>query len=171
MSLQPYAIAPYLSPMGWLEIRAGEHGIVSLSFRDAEVAATNTSPFLNACTKELDAYFKGSLKTFGVPLDLKGTEFQLNVWTELLKIPFGETVSYLHIAEALGDPGSTRAVGNANGKNPVAIIVPCHRVIGSQGSLVGYSGGMDKKKWLLEFERNLTHADLFNTQHNESQHG
>jgi len=171
MSLQLLDTLGYLSPMGWLEIKAGSAGIRSLSFRTEEVTSQGTeSPLLQECKKALDAYFTGKTLVFDLPLDLIGTEFQLRVWTELLKIPFGETVSYLHIAQALGDPGSTRAVGNANGKNPVAIIVPCHRVIGSGGSLVGYSGGMENKKWLLQFERNLTQADLFNTLHDSPAH-
>ncbi|HEV7230833.1 MAG TPA: methylated-DNA--[protein]-cysteine S-methyltransferase [Bacteroidia bacterium] len=141
-------------------------GIVSLIF-DAKGDEQETSDMLSLCRLQLDEYFGGKRTVFDVPLDLQGTEFQVRVWNELLRIPFGETVSYLHIANALGDPKSTRAVGNANGKNPVPVIVPCHRIIGAGGSLVGYSGGIEKKKWLLEFERNLTVKDLFNTSFEE----
>jgi methylated-DNA-[protein]-cysteine S-methyltransferase len=164
-------IMGYKSPLGWLELRATGQGLSALSFTDHPVENTSTAPVLNECKEQLDAFFSGSKEPFNLKLDLEGTPFQLSVWKELLKIPFGETVSYLHIATALGDPNATRAVGNANGKNPVAIIVPCHRVIGSGGSLVGYSGGMEKKKWLLEFERNLSKTDLFNSFQNEQTHG
>jgi methylated-DNA-[protein]-cysteine S-methyltransferase len=164
-------IMGYKSPMGWLELRATGQGLCALSFTNQPVENTSTAPVLNECKEQLDAFFSGSKEPFRLKLDLEGTPFQLSVWKELLKIPFGETVSYLTIATALGDPNATRAVGNANGKNPVAIIVPCHRVIGSGGSLVGYSGGMEKKKWLLEFERNLSKTDLFNSFQNEEAHG
>jgi len=92
---------------------------------------------------------------------LHGTEFQKKVWNELLNIPFGKTISYLQLAKELGDVKLIRAVGGANGKNPVSIIVPCHRVIGSDGTLIGYGGGLDKKKWLLEFEGVLVQKELF----------
>jgi len=101
---------------------------------------------------ELDAYFAGSLKKFSVPLDLRGTEFQRRVWELLLHIPYGETRSYGQIARAIGRPEASRAVGQAVGTNPVAIIVPCHRVIGASGGLVGYGGGLHRKQALLELE-------------------
>ncbi|MEU8528100.1 MULTISPECIES: methylated-DNA--[protein]-cysteine S-methyltransferase [Streptomyces] len=102
--------------------------------------------------RQLDAYFAGELTEFDLPLHLVGTEFQLRVWEQLRLIPYGETRSYGELAEALGNPGASRAVGLANGKNPVSIIVPCHRVIGAAGSLTGYGGGLDRKKRLLAFE-------------------
>jgi len=101
---------------------------------------------------ELDAYFAGSLKKFSVPLDLRGTEFQRRVWELLLHIPYGATRSYGQIARAIGRPEASRAVGQAVGTNPVAIIVPCHRVIGASGGLVGYGGGLHRKQALLELE-------------------
>ncbi|MFC9948015.1 methylated-DNA--[protein]-cysteine S-methyltransferase [Streptomyces pratensis] len=109
-------------------------------------------PFTEAA-RQLDAYFAGELTEFDLPLDLAGTPFQRSVWAELVRIPYGETRSYGELAEHLGKPGASRAVGLANGKNPVGIIVPCHRVIGASGSLTGYGGGLDRKQRLLAFER------------------
>jgi methylated-DNA-[protein]-cysteine S-methyltransferase len=106
--------------------------------------------------EELDAYFAGELCQFSVPLDLRGTAFQRRVWQRLLEIPYGETRSYGYIARALGRPTAGRAVGRANGTNPISIIVPCHRVIGADGRLVGYGGGLDRKKALLDLEAQAT---------------
>lgn len=102
--------------------------------------------------RQLDAYFEGELTEFDLPLHMEGTPFQRRVWDQLLLIPYGETRTYGELAEALGNPGASRAVGLANGKNPVSIIVPCHRVIGSGGNLTGYGGGLDRKKRLLALE-------------------
>ncbi|MFB7398340.1 methylated-DNA--[protein]-cysteine S-methyltransferase [Streptomyces sp. NPDC056191] len=102
--------------------------------------------------RQLDAYFAGELTEFDLPLNLIGTPFQLRVWEGLLRIPYGETRTYGELAEELGNPGASRAVGLANGKNPVSIIVPCHRVVGASGSLTGYGGGLDRKQRLLAFE-------------------
>jgi methylated-DNA-[protein]-cysteine S-methyltransferase len=102
--------------------------------------------------KQLEAYFAGELREFDVPLTMSGTEFQRRVWTELQGIPYGETISYGELAERLGQPTAARAVGLANGKNPISIIVPCHRVIGSTGNLTGYGGGLPRKRYLLDFE-------------------
>lgn len=102
--------------------------------------------------KELIAYFEGELKNFTVPVDLKGTEFQIKVWREVMKIPYGEVRSYGYIAKAIGKPKACRAVGGANNRNPVPIIVPCHRVVGSDGSLMGYGGGLEMKRFLLKLE-------------------
>jgi methylated-DNA-[protein]-cysteine S-methyltransferase len=106
----------------------------------------------DAVSRQLAAYFAGELHEFNVPLDPQGTEFQKKVWRELCRIPFGETISYGELARRIGQPTASRAVGLANGRNPIAIIVPCHRVIGADGSLTGYGGGIDRKKWLLEHE-------------------
>lgn len=111
--------------------------------------------------KELAAYFKRELNQFTVPLDLIGTEFQKKVWQALLTIPYGKTVSYLQQSEVMGNPLSIRAVANANGMNKIAIIVPCHRVIGSNGKLTGYAGGLEKKRWLLNMEKGITENTLF----------
>ncbi|MEV7140689.1 methylated-DNA--[protein]-cysteine S-methyltransferase [Streptomyces tauricus] len=110
------------------------------------------TPFAET-TEELRAYFAGELKDFSVPLHLHGTPFQRAVWAELRRIPYGETRSYGQLADALGNPKASRAVGLANGKNPLGIIVPCHRVVGADGSLTGYGGGLERKQRLLEFER------------------
>jgi len=110
---------------------------------------TELAPYL----RELDEYFAGERRDFSVPLDLRGTEFQLACWHALLKIPYGETRSYKHIAQAIGHPQACRAVGMSNNRNPVAIIVPCHRVIASSGSLCGYGGGLDLKRKLLDLEQ------------------
>ena len=103
--------------------------------------------------EQLEAYFAGSRQTFDVPLALAGTDFQRRVWEGLLEIPYGHTMSYGELARRVGRPGASRAVGLANGRNPVAIIVPCHRVIGANGTLTGYGGGLDRKVWLLDHER------------------
>ena len=109
---------------------------------------------------QLDAYFAGELTDFELELDLRGTEFQQRVWKALLTIPYGETRSYGEIAEQIGAPGAARAVGLANGRNPIAIVVPCHRVIGSGGSLTGYGGGLERKQTLLELEKRATLTTL-----------
>jgi methylated-DNA-[protein]-cysteine S-methyltransferase len=108
---------------------------------------------LREVTAQIDAYFAGRLQTFSLELSPRGSAFQREVWQALLEIPFGETVSYGDIATGLNRPGAARAVGAASGRNPISIIVPCHRVIGSGGSLVGYGGGLDRKRWLLDHER------------------
>jgi len=110
--------------------------------------------------EQLGAYFAGELSDFDVELDMRGTEFQRRVWQALLTIPYGETRSYGEIAEQVGAPGAARAVGLANGRNPIAIIVPCHRVIGASGSLTGYGGGLDRKKTLLGLEKSQSPANL-----------
>ncbi|WP_455360386.1 methylated-DNA--[protein]-cysteine S-methyltransferase [Streptomyces sp. SYSU K21746] len=110
------------------------------------------SPFTEVI-RQLEAYFAGGLKEFDLPMELAGTAFQRSVWDQLRQIPYGETWSYGEIAARLGKPGASRAVGLANGKNPIGIIVPCHRVIGASGGLTGYGGGLDRKQRLLAFER------------------
>ncbi|MER7516706.1 methylated-DNA--[protein]-cysteine S-methyltransferase [Streptomyces sp. NPDC126499] len=117
-------------------------------------------PFTEA-VRQLDAYFAGELTVFDLPLKLIGTPFQLRVWELLRLIPYGETRTYGELAEALGSPGASRAVGLANGRNPVSIVVPCHRVIGTSGSLTGYGGGLDRKKRLLAFESGAAPDALF----------
>ncbi|AWI31904.1 methylated-DNA--[protein]-cysteine S-methyltransferase [Streptomyces sp. ICN441] len=111
--------------------------------------------------RQLDAYFTGELKRFDLPLHLAGTPFQRTVWEQLLLIPYGETRTYGELAGALGNPGASRAVGLANGRNPIGIIVPCHRVVGASGSLTGYGGGLDRKQRLLAFERGVPDDGLF----------
>ena len=145
------------TPIGGLVLLASANGLAGLFFAhrvDPEglVAGDNSNEFLNAAEKQLQEYFAGTRTKFEVPLDVLGTEFQRAVWRELSRIPFGTTRSYAGIAERIGKPKSVRAVGAANGSNPVSVIVPCHRVIGADGSLTGFGGGLALKRALLEFE-------------------
>jgi methylated-DNA-[protein]-cysteine S-methyltransferase len=152
----------YDSPLGRLRIVADEGRIHQLGFLAPAAPEPDrpfgTSPAITLCCKELDDYFSGRGRTFTVPLALEGSPFRLRVWEELQHIPYGKTISYRQLARRLGDVKCIRAAGSANGRNPVAIIVPCHRVIGSNGSLVGYAGGMERKKWLLEHENRHAHG-------------
>lgn len=156
--------AYYHSPIGWLQINGSEKGISSVNFVNNDIAPTDSGyhTCLVDCKKQLDEYFNHKRKKIELKFDLNGTDFQKKVWNELLKIPYGKTCSYLDIAITLGDKMALRAVGNANGKNPVAIIIPCHRVIGSNGKLIGYGGGLWRKKWLLNFENENLQQELFN---------
>jgi len=145
------------SPIGTIEIKADEQSILSVQFKDTNKVETSFSE--NEISKngkqQLSEYFASERKEFDLPLQLSGTDFQNKVWTELQVIPYGKTISYLQLAKNLGDPKCIRAAGTANGKNPFAIVVPCHRVIGSNGDLIGYAGGLWRKQWLLEHEHNL----------------
>ena len=138
-----------------LRLVASTLGIRSIEFHPAgtvEGARNDQNRFIAETCGQLQAYFAGQLRQFQVPLDMQGTGFQLGVWRQLKTIPYGETRSYLQIATAIGAPKAVRAVGAANGANPIPIIVPCHRVIGASGKLVGYGGGLPLKKRLLELE-------------------
>ncbi len=139
-----------------LKIGGTEHYISELSFVDnpeqIEHGEPGISDIIHHCTEQLIEYFAGRRKNFTIPVHQEGTDFQKRVWSELLEIGYGKTLSYLDVAKRLGDPKVIRAAASANGKNKIAIIVPCHRVIGSDKSLVGYSGGMWRKKWLLQQE-------------------
>jgi len=140
------------SPVGDILLRADADGrLTDLYLRHDEAAPASDAPF-EAVREQLDAYFAGKLETFDLVLDPHGTPFQRRVWEALLEIPFGETMSYSQLARRLGDPKLVRAVGLANGRNPISIVIPCHRVIGADGSLVGYGGGLERKRWLLEHE-------------------
>jgi O-6-methylguanine DNA methyltransferase len=156
MEEMSYVRAP--SPVGSLFLAASTKGLVRLEFEgrvqkmnsvELRESAEALAPYL----RELDDYFAGARQEFSFPLDLRGTEFQLSCWRALLKIPYGETCSYRDIAQAIGHPHAYRAVGMSNNRNPVAIVVPCHRVIASSGSLCGYGGGLDIKRKLLELEQ------------------
>ena len=120
-------------------------------FSETWIRDDNAKPFAEA-RRQMEAYFAGELTEFDLPLNMTGTEFQKTVWRELLNIPFGVTISYGELAERVGNPSASRAVGAANGRNPISIIVPCHRVIGSNGKLTGYGGGIERKEWLLAHE-------------------
>lgn len=151
-----------LSPIGVLEIVGTPAGILAVRFLDELPAhASPTHPCLQPCLDQLAEYFAGRRTAFSVPLQLRGTPFQQRVWAEVLTIPYGATRSYLSIAESLGDPGAVRAVGAANASNPIPILVPCHRVIASDGSLAGYGGGLWRKRWLLEHEGRPAQPSLF----------
>ena len=145
----------YQTPIGIIEICSNEIAIVGCNFVDKMHKDTEKTEILDEALEQLDSYFKGKRTNFDLKLFLDGTEFQKKVWKELQKIPFGYTVSYKEIANRIGRRNAVRAVGNANGKNPVSIIVPCHRVIGSDGQLIGYGGGIEKKKWLIQFEKSI----------------
>ncbi len=144
--------AYFHSPIGFIELRSDGQAIVSAHYVEAPTQAHKPDHLLMQVAHQLTAYFAGEITAFDLPLRLKGTAFQLSVWQQLLQIPYGETRSYANIARAIGNAGAMRAVGAANGANPIAIIVPCHRVIASNGTLGGYSGGLWRKAWLLRHE-------------------
>jgi len=139
-----------------LRLTAGDAGIRTIEFppfAESSAQPGGSNALLAEAVRQLRAYFQGELREFELPLDLAGTEFQLRVWRELTRIPYGETRSYQEMARAIGAPKAVRAVGAANGANPIAIVVPCHRVIGAGGKLVGYGGGLPLKRRLLSLER------------------
>jgi len=149
------------SPLGPLTIERTTSGISKVYFAESNAITTKIPKSLVLVCTQLQSYFKGDRIEFEVDLDPEGTPFQKRVWNELLKIPYGKTRSYQQIANHLGDPKVIRAAASANGKNPIAIIIPCHRVIGSDGSLTGYAGGLSRKKWLLEHESPVKQVALF----------
>jgi methylated-DNA-[protein]-cysteine S-methyltransferase len=150
------------SPIGALAITGTLEGILAIQFLDAMPPALTEPPVcLQPCLAQLEEYFTGQRRDFSVALQLRGTDFQRRVWEALLTIPFGATVTYRDIAARLGNPQAVRAVGAANGQNPIPILVPCHRVIGSDGDLTGYGGGLWRKQWLLEHEGYPVQRRLF----------
>jgi methylated-DNA-[protein]-cysteine S-methyltransferase len=143
----------YNSPLGPIEMVGAQDNILSLGFVEDMLQGDAELPFcLKACLKQIDEYFKWKRKEFLLNLEPLGTDFQKRVWQQLRKISFGETASYGDIAKAIDNPNASRAVGNANRINPICIITPCHRIIGSDGSLTGYGGGLWRKEWLLKHE-------------------
>lgn len=158
--MQLKAIIP--SPVGNLEIIGSESALQEIGFLgDTKKISPEIPEGLQEIVQQLNEYFFGNRKTFDLELHPSGTDFQNRVWNELTKIPFGKTISYLDLAKNLGNPKVIRAAASANGKNPIPIIIPCHRVIGSDGSLTGFSGGLDRKKWLLEHENPPVQQQLF----------
>lgn len=144
----------YSCEIGVLEITGSETGILSIGFVDGDLAAQTAVPdCLKECVRQLDEYFNYKRKEFDLKLLPEGTDFQIKVWKELQTIPYGETVTYGEIAVKSGNCKACRAVGNANNKNMIAIIIPCHRIIGSNGKLTGYAGGLWRKEWLLKHEK------------------
>lgn len=155
------AISYFKSPLGTIELKHSGKGISSLIFVDQQIPETPHAGIFDDCKKQLKEYFEGVLTEFNLELDLQGTEFQLKIWRELMNIKYGRIMTYADIARKISDMKSIRAVGKANGSNPVSIIVPCHRVVGSDGSLTGYAGGFWRKKWLLEHEQKNAQLSLF----------
>lgn len=156
------------TPMGVYTLVASDHGLREINFPDwrgktaIDQAEQSTNGIINDAKDQLAAYFAGTLRQFDLPRDASGTEFQKAVWDLLVQIPYGTTQSYGEIAEQLGRPTASRAVGAANGSNPLPIVVPCHRVVGANGTLTGYAGGLDLKESLLGFEQR--HAPQVGTQ-------
>ena len=156
------AVAYIKTPIGVCEIKGSELGVSRISILDNGVPVTGTIPkSLQSCVTQLNEYFNGERKVFEIQLDYNGTDFQQSVWKSLLHIPYGKTTTYLKQSRLLGDEKAIRAVATANGKNPFWIVLPCHRVVGSDGSLTGYAGGIWRKKWLLEHEQGCEQQSLF----------
>jgi len=151
--LKPHPLFP-------IHLAVGDHGIIRIGFGadrpDPTWTRHDNHPVIQQARRQLEKYFAGRLRQFDLPLDLHGTPFQQRVWEALLAIPYGETRSYSRLAGEIGAPGTARAVGAANHANPIAIVVPCHRVIAADGSLGGYGGGLHRKKFLLELEGGRT---------------
>lgn len=150
----------YDSPVGQLLIATTAHGLYGIEFPKSRHPLKRSSEWIHAhqplfdeVSRQLELYFSGQLQKFDLPLDLRGTDFQTSVWKTLATIPYGETWTYAQLANAISNPKAMRAVGNANGKNPIPIILPCHRVIGSNGALTGFSGGLETKHYLLTLEK------------------
>jgi methylated-DNA-[protein]-cysteine S-methyltransferase len=155
--------AQILSPLGMLTLTSDGKAVTRVSFSENSIEKIRSCPVLDLCQEQLKDYFAGKLISFDLPLNPEGTAFQQKVWEELLQIPYGETITYMELAVKLGDAKAIRAVGTANGRNPIAILIPCHRVIGAGNKLTGYAGGIWRKKLLLELEMkyNPTKRTLF----------
>lgn len=155
--------ASYKSPLGFLILKSDGLAVNEIFFSECNFQEQNPCEALEKCKEQLDNYFAGNNFVFDFPLSPEGTEFQKKVWDELLKIPYGETITYMELAIRLGDAKAIRAVGTANGRNPIAIVIPCHRVIGAGNKLTGYAGGLDRKLWLLnhEMKHNPSKRTLF----------
>ncbi len=155
-------ITYYKTPIGTAKIVGNQNGIQSVSVVDEQINSSTEIPiYLQKCVTQLSEYFAGTRTTFDLKLNPQGTDFQQKVWAELLNIPFGKSTTYLQQSKQLGNSKAIRAVASANGKNPIWILIPCHRVIGSDGSLTGYAGGLWRKKWLLEHESDYKQQSLF----------
>ncbi|UJF18984.1 methylated-DNA--[protein]-cysteine S-methyltransferase [Vibrio sp. SS-MA-C1-2] len=143
----------YSAPIGDLLIVSNGEALIRVDHIHSTDQEINDDEICQQAYQQLDQYFKGQRTEFDLPIDLQGTPFQLSTWKALQSIPFGETISYGEQANRMENPKAVRAVGAANGKNPISIIIPCHRVIGKNGKLTGYAGGLDRKEWLLDFEK------------------
>lgn len=149
------------TPLGISKIVGDINGISEISASNEGEVSTIIPKELRECVTQLKEYFDGNRTSFDFKMNPSGTDFQQKVWQELLSIPFGKTINYMDLAKKLGDPKVIRAAASANGKNPLWVVVPCHRVIGTNGSLTGYAGGLWRKKWLLEHENPTTQQSLF----------
>ena len=150
------------TPLGIAKLVGDEKGLASITVLNDEIPASDVIPeILEDAVYQLQEYFEGQRESFSLSLNPNGTDFQKKVWHALQAIPYGKTISYLELSKSLGDVKAIRAVAAANGKNPLWIVVPCHRVIGSDGSLVGYAGGIHRKKWLLNHESPAKQQSLF----------
>ncbi|WP_335973116.1 methylated-DNA--[protein]-cysteine S-methyltransferase [Gaetbulibacter jejuensis] len=150
------------TPLGYTKITGDNDGIASVTVLNSEEQISDIIPeSLEDCVYQLNEYFEGKRQVFDLNLNPQGTDFQKTVWEALLTIPYGKTMSYLELSKQLGDVKAIRAVANANGKNPLWIIVPCHRIIGTDGNLTGYAGGLHRKQWLLEHESPYKQQSLF----------
>ena len=149
------------SPIGLITIKVTDEFVSYISFKEEQTIVQQTHPILSEAINQLQQYFNSERKEFDLPLKQSGTEFQQRVWSELTKIPFSKTMSYLNLSKKVGDVKAIRAVGTTNGKNKIAIVVPCHRVIGENGKLTGYAGGLWRKEWLLDFESPNKQVALF----------
>ena len=149
------------TPLGTAKIKGDEKGISLISINEEGEISKKIPLELKEAVNQLREYFEGKRKQFNFELNPKGTDFQQKVWKALLKIPYGKTTSYLELSKTLGDVKAIRAVASANGKNPLWIVIPCHRVIGSDGSLTGYAGGLWRKKWLIDHENPIKQQSLF----------
>ncbi|MEL6304343.1 MAG: methylated-DNA--[protein]-cysteine S-methyltransferase [Bacteroidota bacterium] len=154
-------VAYLQTPIGFAELKGDEHGLTSIKVLEEAKPIDIIPEALEDAVYQFQEYFEKKRKQFDLKLNPAGTTFQKKVWQQLQEIPFGKTVSYLELSKTLGDPKAIRAVAAANGKNPLWIVVPCHRVIGSNGDLVGYAGGLSRKKWLLDFESPVQQQSLF----------
>lgn len=161
MGISDWDIIYYASPLGILEIKSSVEAVHEILFVKAseepklnrdELVCNSNHAVVQTCTKQLDEYFAGKRRIFDFPFEQQGTPFQQKVWSALLDVPYGNTISYMELSGRIGNKKAVRAVGTTNGKNKIYIVVPCHRVIGAKGSLVGYGGELWRKKWLLEHE-------------------
>ena len=157
----------YEAPFGVLTVVGSDRGIRYVMFNNdahpkpleqLQISDTDIHDTVNVAISQLKEYFAGSRRSFDLPLDLRGTEFQVEAWNALAEIPYGRTASYGQQAASIGRPKAVRAIGGANGRNPVAIVLPCHRIVGADGSLTGFGGGIAVKKWLLDHEQSILHS-------------
>lgn len=155
-------MAYYRSPIGLIRISGTDSCINEINFIDDQtnpgLESIQLPPLAIQCVEQLIQYFQGARRVFEFPVDQNGTAFQLKVWSELSNIPYGKTISYLELSRRLGDLKSIRAAASANGKNNLAVVIPCHRVVGSKNDLVGYAGGLWRKRWLLDLEKRIAHG-------------